>query len=70
MEATDSGQGFTQPLSNTPAAVDPVTGIYTWNTTGAAIHPTMPTLYSTQVMIDDGQTAVELTAEVRVSVVT
>lgn len=55
--STEAGPGFTQPgTPNAPhnAAVNPTTGVYTWNTTGATLGPTgFNTLYSTQVTIED-----------------
>jgi len=44
-----------------PASIDPLTGIYTWDTAGATLAVSgRNTLYSTQVMIEDGTTKVPL----------
>ncbi len=44
-----------------PASIDPLTGVYTWDTAGAALASGgRNTLYSTQVMIEDGTTKVPL----------
>lgn len=56
-EATGFG-GFVQPGppdAPTAATIDPTTGIYSWDTTGArrAGNPANNTLYSTQVTIED-----------------
>ncbi|MGR3309780.1 MAG: MopE-related protein [Candidatus Brocadiales bacterium] len=65
------GFGFTQPgLPHAPnaASIDPNTGVYTWDTTGATLtaNPaTCPnTLYSTQVMIEDGPYTISGTSQV------
>ncbi|NOX91237.1 MAG: hypothetical protein GXP18_01950 [Gammaproteobacteria bacterium] len=58
--------GFRQPGSQgsgapNPASIDPLTGIYTWDTAGATLaNSGRNTLYSTQVMIEDGTTKVPL----------
>ncbi len=58
--------GFRQPGSPgsnapNPASIDPLTGIYTWDTAGATLATRgRNTLYSTQVMIEDGTTKVPL----------
>lgn len=58
--------GFRQPGSPgsgapNPANIDPLTGIYTWDTAGAVLAASgQNTLYSTQVMIEDGTTKVPL----------
>jgi len=58
--------GFRQPGSPgsgapNPASIDPLTGIYTWDTAGATLATNgRNTLYSTQVMIEDGTTKVPL----------
>ncbi len=63
-EAAPSGI-FQQPGNpNAPndAAIDPQTGVYAWNTTGAQLSslPSNATLYSTQVIIEDGSSRVAL----------
>ncbi|MGQ0521277.1 MAG: SdrD B-like domain-containing protein [Actinomycetota bacterium] len=49
--------GFTQPgtpHATNAAAIDPTTGVYTWDTNGATLAPAgSTTLYSTQVTIED-----------------
>jgi len=58
--------GFRQPGSPgsgapNPANIDPLTGVYTWDTAGALLASGgRNTLYSTQVMIEDGTTKVPL----------
>jgi len=58
--------GFRQPGSPgsgvpNPASIDPLTGVYTWDTAGATLATSgRNTLYSTQVMIEDGTTKVPL----------
>ncbi len=58
--------GFRQPGSPrsgspNPAHIDPLTGIYTWDTAGAILATRgRNTLYSTQVMVEDGTTKVPL----------
>ena len=49
-EAAGVGGGFAQP---TGATVNPTTGAYTWDTTGAALAASGSTFYSTQVMIEN-----------------
>jgi uncharacterized repeat protein (TIGR01451 family) len=47
---------FTQPgppFAPNAASIDPTTGQYTWDTTGATLNPFGDTLYSTQVTIED-----------------
>ena len=56
--STEAGgsTGFDQPgPPNAPnaASVNNLTGVYTWNTTGATIKPSGTTYYSTQVTIED-----------------
>ncbi len=58
MEAAGSGT-FVQPgppFSSDAAAIDPNTGEFTWDTTGAvlAADPNAETLYSTQLVVEDG----------------
>ncbi len=59
-----SFSGFNQPgPPNAPnsATIDPNTGLYTWDTTGATLGPIgFNTLYSTQVTIEDGSSKVAL----------
>jgi hypothetical protein len=58
---------FYQPGENDPsepASIDPETGVYTWDTTGATLAPAgMNTLYSTQVIVENlvGDTVVTKT---------
>jgi hypothetical protein len=55
--------GFVQPgppFAPNPAGVDPVSGVYTWDTTGATLIAGFNTLYSTQVIIEDGNSRVAL----------
>jgi cysteine-rich repeat protein len=51
------GGGFTQPgppSATNAASIDPVTGVFSWNTTGATLGPVnYNTLYSTQVIIEE-----------------
>lgn len=48
--AAEAGDGtFSQPLG---AAIDPISGLYTWNTTGQQLAPSGDTYYSTQVTIE------------------
>jgi uncharacterized repeat protein (TIGR01451 family) len=54
-EASSVGT-FTQPgppFAPNAASIDPTTGQYTWDTTGATLAPAGDTLYSTQVTIED-----------------
>jgi len=54
--STEAGPGFNQPgppYAPNSAAIDPTTGIYTWDTTGATVNSTGHTYYSTQVTIED-----------------
>jgi uncharacterized repeat protein (TIGR01451 family) len=54
-EASSTG-GFTQPgppFAPNAASIDPSTGQYTWDTTGATLAASGDTLYSTQVTIED-----------------
>jgi hypothetical protein len=55
--STEAGLGFIQPgIPNAPhnASINSLTGVYTWNTTGATLGPAgFNTLYSTQVTIED-----------------
>lgn len=57
--SSEAGAVFRQPVG---AAIDAVTGVYSWDTTGVdlASNPNNNTLYSTQVMIEDGNTKVPL----------
>jgi hypothetical protein len=56
LEASGVAGGFTQPPG---ASIDPVTGVYTWDTTGRTVStdPTHNTLYSTQVTIENSSGA-------------
>ncbi|MCF6338540.1 MAG: hypothetical protein L3J84_11415 [Gammaproteobacteria bacterium] len=62
----EAGGSFRQPGSRGSGApnlatIDPLTGIYTWDTAGARLATRgRNTLYSTQVMIEDGTTKVPL----------
>jgi len=64
--SAEAGGSFRQPGSlgsgaPNPASIDPLTGIYTWDTAGANLATSgRNTLYSTQVMIEDGGTKVPL----------
>lgn len=52
----EAGDPFIQPgppHAPNPATVDPTTGEYRWDTTGAQVASGGPTLYSTQVTIED-----------------
>lgn len=57
MSTSSEAGGFAQPGPPTApnsATVNPATGVYTWDTTGAALGPAgSTTLYSTQVTIED-----------------
>lgn len=75
-EASDTGL-FLQPGelgsgAPNPATIDPVTGVYTWDTTGATVvgDPlTDNTLYSTQVTIEDGTSKSSLDFLIRLTTV-
>lgn len=41
------------PYSLTAAEIDPVTGVYTWDTTGAYVNATGFSFYSTQVVVEE-----------------
>jgi endonuclease/exonuclease/phosphatase family metal-dependent hydrolase len=62
--ATEAGSGFRQPgppHALHPASIDSDTGLYLWDTTGAQVGPAgYDTLYSTQVIIEDGASRVAL----------
>lgn len=67
LSTSNEAGGFTQPgppHAPNPASIDPNTGLYTWDTRGATLTPNPAscpnTLYSTQVIIEDGQTKVPL----------
>jgi len=68
-------RGFRQPgtsQSGAPglASIDPLTGVYTWDTSGATLASSgRNTLYSTQVMIEDGTTKVPLDFFIRLTTV-
>jgi hypothetical protein len=59
-EASGSATGFTQPAG---ATINATTGLYQWNTTGAALAPSGSTFYSTQIMVENvvGSTVVSKT---------
>lgn len=61
-EASDSG--FLHPgppFAPNTATIDPTTGVFSWNTTGATLaSPGLNTLYSTQVTIQDGTSKVAI----------
>lgn len=48
--SSEAGAGFSQPLG---ASIDPATGLYSWDTTGAAVNASGDTFYSTQVIIEN-----------------
>lgn len=55
IEAT-GGASFEQPgppHASNAATVDPTTGLYSWNTTGATLNSSGDTFYSTQVMVEN-----------------
>jgi hypothetical protein len=68
MEASGFAAGFLQPGAvgsgaPNPATIDPSTGLYTWDTTGALTEGDVTTtnnLYSTQIMIEDAASRVAL----------
>lgn len=55
--AEATGGSFVQPgppYATNPATINPTTGVYSWNTTGATLAPSgYDTYYSTQVMIEN-----------------
>ncbi len=56
--SSEAGSGFDQPGfpgsgAPIPASVDPNTGLYVWDTTGATIVANRNTLYSTQVTVEE-----------------
>lgn len=66
-EAGDSS--FTQPgppHAPSAATIDAVTGVYSWDTTGAIVASSGPTFYSTQVTIEERDAAGTLTGKVAV----
>jgi hypothetical protein len=62
VEASGAMAGFTQPGptdATNAASVNPTTGVYTWDTSGAALALSdPPTYYSSQVAIEDGTSTV------------
>lgn len=59
--SAEAGPGFIQPSG---ATVNASTGLYTWDTSGAALASSGPTFYSTQVMVENvvGGTVISRTA--------
>jgi hypothetical protein len=57
IEAAGDGDTFVQPgppFSTNAASIDPVTGLYSWDTNGAILAPAgFNTMYSTQVTLED-----------------
>lgn len=49
-EASGSVSGFVQPSG---ASINPASGLYSWNTTGAVLAASGPTYYSTQVIVEN-----------------